>query len=497
MAAVSDASPGLAAPSTSVAQSLPATTVAAEQLRHKCGVFAVYGHPEPVRLTYYALFALQHRGQEAAGIAAANGERLEARRGLGLVGLALRPADLEALTALAPHAAIGHVRYSTTGGSTLGNAQPLLLQYRGGSVALAHNGNLTNAGLLRAECEAQGSIFQTGTDTEIVAHLMAKAGEADMAAALEAALDRVEGAYTLAVQSKDRIWLCRDPHGIRPMVLGELDGALLGASETCALDAVGAKRLRELEPGEVVEFGAAGMRTIRHRPAPAGRLCLFEYIYLARPDSELLGSNVHVVRKAMGRRLAQQAPVAADVVVGVPDSGISAAVGYAEETGIPYELGLIKNRYVGRTFIEPAQGLREIAVRMKLNAVRAVVAGKRVVLVEDSVVRGTTSRHLIGLVRRAGAAEVHLRVASPPFVHPCYYGIDIPTREELLAPGRSAAEMAELLGADSLAFLDLAAAEEAAACGGGAGFCDACFSGQYPVEPRDALVGACGGKGEA
>jgi len=476
-------------------------------ISHKCGVFAVFGHPDPVRLTYYALFALQHRGQEAAGIAAADGVHLEARRGLGLVGDALRASDLDALAALRPVAAIGHCRYSTTGSSTIGNAQPLLLHYRGGSVAIAHNGNLTNAGILRAECEAQGSIFQTSTDTEILAHLMARSGEDDMAAALLWALDRIEGAYSLAVQSADRIWLCRDPHGIRPLVLGEIDGAKVAASETCALDAVGAHALREVDCGEVVEFGPEGMRTLRRRPAPAARLCLFEYIYLARPDSELIGRNVHLVRKDMGRRLARQAPVAADVVVGVPDSGISAAVGYAEEAGIPFELGLIKNRYVGRTFIQPAQGLREVGVRMKLNAVPAVVAGKRVVLIEDSVVRGTTSRHLIGLVRRAGAAEVHLRVASPPFVHPCYYGIDIPTREELLAVGRTQGDMAELVGADSLAFLELPAAMAAAADGGavgpggddpagGGGFCHACFSGRYPVEPRDARVGACGGKGE-
>lgn len=467
-------------------------------IAHKCGVFAVHGHPDPVRLTYYALFALQHRGQEAAGIAAADGTRLEARRGLGLVGDALRPADLDALAALGPNAAIGHCRYSTTGGSVLGNAQPLLLHYRGGTVAIAHNGNLTNAAALRAECEAQGSIFQTSTDTEILAHLMARSGAADMAEALRAALGRIEGAYSLAVQSAGRIWLCRDPHGIRPLVLGEVDGAPVAASETCALDAVGASALREVAPGEVVEFGPEGMRTLWRDPAPAPRLCLFEYIYLARPDSELAGGNVHLVRKEMGRRLALQAPVAADVVVGVPDSGISAAVGYAEQAQIPYELGLIKNRYIGRTFIQPTQGLREVGVRMKLNAVPAVVADKRVVLVEDSVVRGTTSRHLVGLVRRAGAAEVHLRVASPPFVHPCYYGIDIPTREELLAVDRDVEDMARLLGADSLAFLNLPAA--AAAAGGGrdgpGGFCDACFSGRYPVEPRDARAAACAGSGE-
>jgi len=459
---------------------------AAPGLAHKCGVFAVYGAPNPVRLTYYALFALQHRGQEAAGIAAADGRRLEARRGQGLVAEALRAADLQALEALAPNAAVGHVRYSTTGASTLANAQPLLLHYRGGAIALAHNGNLTNAGMLRAAYEADGSIFQTSSDTEIIAHLMARSGAAGVREALLCALDRVEGAYSLAVQSADRIFVCRDPHGIRPLVLGQLDGALVAASETCALDAIGATPLRSLQPGEVAELGPDGLRVVRRAPSPGGHLCLFEFMYLARPDSDLQGRNVHLVRKEMGRRLARQAPVEADVVVGVPDSGISAAVGYAEEAAVPYELGLIKNRYVGRTFIQPTQTLREAGVRMKLNPVPAVLAGRRVVLVEDSIVRGTTSRHLVGLVRRAGAREVHLRVASPPFVHPCYYGIDIPTAEQLLAPGRSPEDMARLLGADSLAFLDLGAAEEAA---GGGGFCTACFSGRYPVPPRD-LQGA-------
>jgi amidophosphoribosyltransferase len=461
-------------------------------LRHKCGVFAVWGHPAAVDLTYMALFALQHRGQESAGIAAADGLRLEARRGQGLVGEALRPQDLQALAAIGPHLAVGHVRYSTTGASTLDNAQPLVLHYGGGTVALAHNGNLTNALALRQECEAAGSIFQTTSDTEIVAHLMARSGAPDMRSALLAALDRIEGAYAMAVAGPERIWLCRDPHGIRPLVLGRLGEAWLAASESCALAALGAEVERQLEPGEVVEFGPEGLRQVR-RPAPAGgALCLFEFIYLARPDSDLQGRNVHLVRKEMGRRLARQAPVPADVVVGVPDSGISGAVGYAEEAQVPYELGLIKNRYVGRTFIQPAQGLREAAVRMKLNAVPAVVAGKRVVLVEDSVVRGTTPRHITGLVRRAGAAEVHLRVASPPFAHACYYGIDIPSAEDLLAPGRTPEDMARIVGADSLAFLDLEAAEAAAGHGG---FCNACFTGRYPVAPRDALEVLPVGKG--
>ena len=458
-------------------------------LPHKCGVFAVYGGDDPVGLAYLALFALQHRGQEAAGIAAANGTELTVRRGQGLVAEALHAEDLDALRAHSPHAAIGHVRYSTTGASVLANAQPLLFHQRGGPVAIGHNGNLTNAAALRAEYEAAGSIFQTSTDTEIIAHLMARAQVSDLRDALLQALDRVEGAFSLVVATRDRIWICRDPHGIRPLVLGERDGALIAASESCALDAIGARPLRSVQPVEVAEFGPEGLRTARRAPSPGGRLCLFEFVYLARPDSDLQGRNVHLVRKEMGRRLARQAPVEADVVVGVPDSGISAAVGYAEEAGVPYELGLIKNRYVGRTFIQPGQSLRELSVRLKLNAVPAVLSGRRVVLVDDSIVRGTTARHLVRLVRRAGAREVHLRVASPAFHHPCYYGIDIPDRGALLAPGRSPRDMAAAVDADSLAFLDLAAAVEAA---GGGGFCTACFSGDYPVRPAaaESLVGA-------
>jgi amidophosphoribosyltransferase len=454
----------------------------------KCGVFAVFGHPDPVPLVYGGLLALQHRGQESAGIAVADGRGVHVRRGMGLVTEALGAHDLAALAAYRPVAAVGHVRYSTAGGSTPANAQPLLLHYRQGTVAVAHNGNLTNALLLRMECEAQGSIFQTSSDTEVVPHLMARSGASTVRDALLHALGRVEGAWALAVLAADRLWLARDPHGIRPLVLGRLGQAVVAASETAALDAVGAAWEREVEPGEVLEIDRTGVRTVRSQPAPVRHLCLFEFIYLARPDSDLEGRNVHLVRKEMGRRLARVAPVEADVVVGVPDSGISAAVGYAEEAGIRYELGLIKNRYVGRTFIQPTQALREAGVRIKLNAVTAVVRGQRVVLVDDSIVRGTTARHLVGLVRRAGAREVHLRVASPPFRHPCYYGIDIPTERELLATDRTGEEMARLVGADSLAFLTIEEAVRAAGSGVG-GFCTACFSGRYPVRPLDAEDG--------
>ena len=473
-------SAGEAAPGTRADRRLRA----ALPMGHKCGIFAAFGHPDAVAATWFGLLALQHRGQESAGIAVGDGVTVHVRRGMGLIAEALHEGDLQALSAARPVAAIGHVRYSTTGKSELENAQPLRFQYRQGTVAVAHNGNFTNALMLRFECEAQGSIFKTGTDTEIVPHLMARSAEATMRGALLDALAQARGAYALGVLGPDRLWLCRDPDGIRPLTLGRVGDAWVAASETCALDAVGARVVRDVRPGEVVELSADGVETVALRPAGESHLCLFEYVYLARPDSDLQGRNVHLVRKEMGRRLARQAPVAADVVIGVPDSGISAAVGYAEETGIAYELGLIKNRYVGRTFIQPTQALREAAVRNKLNAVSAVLSGKRVVLVEDSVVRGTTARFLVGLVRHAGASEVHLRVASPPFLNPCYYGIDIPSRRDLLAPGRSPEQMAALVGAESLAFLDEAAAVGAA---GGGGFCTACFSGVYPVPPVDRV----------
>lgn len=448
-------------------------------VREKCGVFAVLGHPEAATLTYYGLFALQHRGQESAGIATPRG----VRKGMGWVAEALGPADLEALRA---ETALGHVRYSTTGASRLENAQPIAAHLRFGPVAVAHNGNLVNAVALRRACAERGAAFCTETDTEVILHLMAEAASQDPGEALIHALSQVRGAYALGVLVGERLFVARDPFGIRPLVLGRLGDALLAASETCALDAVGARVLREVDPGEVVELTAAGPKTLFAAPCPARALCLFEFIYLARPDSDLAGRNVHLARKEMGRRLAREAPVEADLVVGVPDSGISAAMGFAEESGLPLEVGLVKNRYIGRTFIQPTQAGRELGVQLKLNAVRGVVAGRRVVLVDDSIVRGTTARRLVALLRSAGAREVHVRVSSPPFAHPCFYGIDIPSADQLLAAGRDPRAMAQLIGADSLAFLSEEAARQAA---GSVGFCTACFSGHYPAGvPEEAEV---------
>jgi len=445
----------------------------------ECGIVAIHGHPRASELSYYGLFALQHRGQESAGVATADGSSLQVRRGMGLVADALKPADLALLTGAD---AVGHTRYSTTGSSTLANAQPLYARLRQGEVAVAHNGNLVNAAELRARCEAAGSIFQGETDTEVIPHLMARAETHDLTEAFCTALGQVRGAFALAVLAPDRILLARDPHGIRPLSLGRAGDAILAASETCALDAMGGSFLRDVKPGEVVELRDGHVETVASLPAGQPALCIFEYIYLARPDSDLQGRNVHVARKAMGRQLWREAPVDADVVVGVPDSGISAAVGFAEESGIPYELGLVKNRYVARTFIQPAQSLREAGVSVKLNAVGRVLAGRRVVLVDDSIVRGTTSRRLVTLLREAGATAVHLRISAPPFKHPCFYGIDIPTSGELLAAGRTVQEMAAEVGADSLAFLSEEGARAAAADDpAGDGFCTACFSGVYPV----------------
>ncbi|MBX6377033.1 MAG: amidophosphoribosyltransferase [Clostridia bacterium] len=453
-------------------------------VREECGVFAIADHPRAADLAYYGLFALQHRGQESAGIAVAGPDGIVCRKGMGLVAEVFRPSDLKDLKG---ERAIGHVRYSTTGASTLANAQPLTVRYRLGEVALAHNGNLTNAAQLRQAFEAEGSIFQTTTDTEIVAHLMARSGAASVTEALCEALQRIHGGYALVALIPRGIAAARDPHGLRPLCLGRLDGAWVVASETCGLDAVGATFVREVEPGElvVVVDGEAESRPFAEPGAPA--LCIFEFVYLARPDSTLAGRNVHQSRKLMGKLLAQEAPADADVVIGVPDSSISAASGYAEEAGIPYEIGLIKNRYVGRTFIQPDAASRDAGVRLKLNVVREVVRDRRVVLVDDSLVRGTTMRHLVRLLRDAGARAVHVRIASPPYRFPCYYGVDTSEPSELVAAERDIEGVRRHIGADSLAFLSLDALKRAAG-GGRDHFCTACFTGDYPVLPP-GLVG--------
>jgi amidophosphoribosyltransferase len=448
-----------------------------DKFREECGVVAVHGHPEAATLAYLALYALQHRGQESAGIVASNGEALIAHRGMGLVADTF---DQDTLRRLEGRLAIGHNRYSTSGTTVLKNCQPFVVEWAQGALAIGHNGNLVNAALLRRTLEERGSIFQSTSDTEVIIHLIAASREGTLFDRIVDALGHVQGAYSLVMMSEDRIIVARDPAGFRPLVLGRLGDSVVVTSETCALDLVDATYEREIEPGEVLEITTDGMRSERPFPARPRHQCVFEYVYFARPDSDVYGRNVYQVRKMLGRQLARESGVPADIVIPVPDSGVPAAIGYAEEAGLPFEMGLIRNHYVGRTFIEPADSIRHFGVKVKLNALREVLDGKRVVVVDDSIVRGTTSRKLVHMIRQAGAVEVHMRISSPPTTNPCYYGIDTPTREELIASSQSLEEIRAFLAADSIAYLSQ---EGLYAFRGGAGngFCDACFTGRYPV----------------
>jgi len=450
-----------------------------------CGVFGIGLSPRAAQITHHALYALQHRGQESAGIVAGGEGGVEIHRGMGLVSEVF-DADVLGRLARGTDLAVGHVRYSTTGESSLANAQPLLVRYRRGHLALAHNGNLVNAPALREELEREGSIFQTTLDTEVVAHLVARLSDNGPEQALATSLARVRGGYALVALADRKLIGVRDPSGIRPLALGRLGKAFVLASESCAFDTVGAEFLREVGPGEMVVVEGDRLRSLPALPPGRPALCVFEFIYIARPDSNLHGLNVHAVRKELGRRLARAHPVAADIVTGVPDSSISAASGYAEAAGIPYEMGLVKNRYIGRTFIQPCQEARDLGVTLKLNPLRKVVDGRRVVLVDDSIVRGTTSRHIVRLLREAGAREVHLRIASPPYRWPCYFGIDTSSREELVAAERDVEEVRRLVGADSLAYLNLEDLVDGVKAGG---LCLACFDGDYPVPVFDAAGG--------
>jgi amidophosphoribosyltransferase len=449
-----------------------------------CGIFGVYGHPEASNLTYLGLHALQHRGQEATGIVSGDGRTLHARRAMGHVADAF---DGDALTLLPGRAAIGHTRYATAGASDLRNAQPLTVEYAQGSLAIAHNGNLVNAGAIRARLEAQGSIFQSSSDTEVIVHLIAHAREPDIVDRLVTALRQVEGAYSLLVETENKLIAVRDPRGFRPLCLGRLKDAFVFASETCAFDLIEAEFIRELAPGELVVVDSAGLRSMHpFGTSPPENFCVFEQVYFARPDSRVNGQSVYRVRERLGRRLAEEHPVPADVVIPVPDSGIAAAIGYARASGIPYDMGLIRSHYVGRTFIEPQQSIRHFGVRLKLNAVREVLEGKRVVVIDDSIVRGTTSRKIVKMIRAAGAREVHLRISSPPTTHPCYYGIDTPTRSELIASSHSPAEIARYVTCDSLGYLSVEGLLDAVEAPRGpagerTGYCAACFTGGYPV----------------
>ncbi|MHB0886181.1 MAG: amidophosphoribosyltransferase [Bacillota bacterium] len=448
-----------------------------DKVHDACGVFAIYGHPDAARIALYGLYALQHRGQESAGIVSADGRRVWIHKGMGLVSEIFDDSDIDQLHG---DRAIGHVRYSTTGSSLIGNAQPLLVRYRKGMMALAHNGNLVNAGRLREQLEDGGSIFQTSVDTEVIAHLVARMGNNGLESAIAASLMLVRGGFALIFMTEKQIIGVRDPNGIRPLALGRLGEAWVLASESCAFDTIGGEFVREVAPGEMIILDEEGLRSRQIMPRGRDALCSFEFIYLARPDSILNGLSIHAVRKAFGRRLAREHPVAADIVVGVPDSSISAASGYAEEAGIPYEMGLVKNRYIGRTFIQPSQTTRQFGVRVKLNPLRKVVDGKRVVLVDDSIVRGTTSKHLVKLLREAGAKEVHLRIGSPPYMNPCFFGIDTSASGELIAAGKVVEQMREFIGADSLKFLSVEGLAEATNLPP-QGLCLACFNRDYPV----------------
>jgi amidophosphoribosyltransferase len=463
-----------------------------DKRKEECGVFGIWaqGHSaEAANYAYLGLHALQHRGQESAGIVSTDGETLHVHREMGLV------ADVfgaDVLAGLKGYAAIGHVRYSTAGASHLKNAQPIAVQYAGGAVAVAHNGNLVNAEQLRFDLENQGSIFQSSSDTEVIVHLIARAralgapGSSEhLLGAIREALGKVAGAYSILFLTPNALVGARDPMGFRPLVLGQLKGSWVLASETTALDLIEAEYVREVEPGEVVIIDQAGLRSERLFPEmrPPQRLgrCVFEHIYFARPDSVLFGKSVYEARHAMGRRLAVEHPVKADLVLPVPDSGVPAAIGYAEESEIPFAMGLVRSHYVGRTFIEPQQSIRHFGVKLKLNALRGVLSGKRVVVIDDSIVRGTTSRKIVKMIRAAGASEVHLRISSPPTAWPCYYGIDTPTRQELIAATHSIEQIASYVTADTLGYLSLDGLY-AAVGGDRTGFCDACFSGEYLLQ---------------
>jgi amidophosphoribosyltransferase len=452
-----------------------------------CGVFGIYdpaGAPDRdvARLTYFGLYALQHRGQESAGIAVSDGVRVMAMKDMGLVSQVF---DEPKLSGLGGHMAIGHTRYSTTGSTVWQNAQPIVRHRGGRTVALGHNGNLTNTTELRAELHEKQVRLQSSSDTEVIAALIAQHESDDLGEAVAATMRRIEGAFAAVVLSEHAIAGFRDPDGIRPLVVGRLDDAWVLASETCALDLIGARLERELEPGEMVVVDESGARFRQAAAKTGGALCIFEFIYFARPDSTMRGEPLHDARRRMGAKLAEEAPAEADVVIGVPDSGTPAAVGYAERSGIPFGEGLVKNRYVGRTFIQPDQALRDRGVKLKFNALRSALAGRRVVVVDDSIVRGSTTRKLVSMLFEAGATEVHLRISSPPIISPCFYGIDMADQDELIAAGRSVEEIRDRLGATSLAYLSLDGLQTATGHPAD-GFCRACLTGEYPTEiPSD------------
>lgn len=456
-----------------------------DKLHEECGVFGVFGHPEAANLTYLGLYALQHRGQEGCGIVASDGYRLRSHKGMGLVSDVFKKGQV--FDHLPGRAAIGHVRYSTAGGNDVKNCQPIMVDYSRGSIAISHNGNLVNAEEVRRRLEQSGSIFSTTADTETIIHLLARAQSDSLIERICEALHTVKGAYSLVFLTETRMVAVRDPNGFRPLCLGRLDEGYVVASESCAFDLVDAEFIREIEPGEMIVVDKTGLKSFKPFKETNPTPCIFEYVYFARPDSRIYGRMVYTVRKESGRQLAREHKVDADLVIAVPDSGVPAAMGYAEESGIPFELGLIRNHYVGRTFIEPQQSIRHFGVKIKLNPVRDLLEGKRVVVVDDSIVRGTTSRKIVKMLRNAGATEVHLRISSPPTSYPCFYGIDTPSRKELISASHSVEEIAKYVTADSLGYLSEEGLRKSVGTEGEAGatFCDACFNGNYPVHfPR-------------
>jgi len=451
-----------------------------DHFHDECGVFGVFDHPEAANLTYLGLYALQHRGQESAGIVCTDEHSFNTHRGMGLVADIFKKSEIKELQG---RHSIGHVRYSTSGESGLRNCQPFSFEYAHGAIAMCHNGNIVNARELRGQLEKMGSIFQSTSDTEVLIHLVARSRASSMKERLAAAIHRLTGAFSLLVLAEKRLVGIRDRHGIRPLVLGKLDGSWVLASETCAFDLVGAKYVRDIEPGEMVIIDKNGLESLHPFKSCKPKFCVFEYVYFARPDSTLEGVNVYHARYQIGVELARESPVEADIVVPVPDSGVPPAMGYAEAAGIPFQMGLIRNHYVGRTFIEPRQSIRNFGVKLKLNANRELIKGKRIILVDDSIVRGTTSRKIVEMVRAAGAVEVHVRISSPPTKHPCYYGVDTPDAEKLMANKMSLDEMRQSIHADSLAFVSFDGMYRAVGKPRKK-HCDACFSGDYPVPIR-------------
>ena len=453
-----------------------------DKFKDECGVFGIAGHPDAANLTYLGLYALQHRGQESAGIASSDGKRVSLSRAMGYVADCF---DEEKLNELSGSLAIGHVRYSTAGESNLVNAQPILIDCSHGEISLCHNGNIVNATELRQQLVREGSIFQTSSDTEVILHLYARSQAAAAEDAIIESVSQIRGAFSIVMLTKEKLIAVRDPHGFRPLAVGRLGDATIVCSETCALDLIGATYIRDVEPGEVLVISKSGMRSYKPFAEASPAHCIFEHVYFARPDSYVFGQSVNEVRTELGRELAREAAVDADVVVPIPDSGVCAALGYAEESGVPFKMGLIRNHYVGRTFINPQQAIRHFKVKVKLNPVKSILEGKRVLLIDDSIIRGTTSQKIVRMIRAAGASEVHMRISCPPTISPCYYGIDTPRRSELIGSSKSVEDIREFLNADSLSYLSLEGMLSSVGLRARS-YCTSCFTGKYPVEiPRD------------